>query len=291
MAKFEFISKRGDRLSLINNEYFDLIDLDGQTASAVTISSVVVGGVDGNTVTNVQANPRTITLNLYIKSGKDVEEAKRKILQVVKLKQYGAIVWEQNNRVVTISGIVESVEMPRWQKGILMQISLYCEQPFWEDVEDVIQEINEFIDLNYFTDDPADMLYFPTDGIPFGSFDTSRTKTFHNAGDVAVGIEIVINALDTVKNPIIYDTDGNFFGLGYGTGDKEVILQAGDVVKITTHKGNKTVQKNGVSLFDKVKPHSKWLQLETGDNQFKIDSDDDVIDNMSFNLIYKQRYI
>jgi hypothetical protein len=51
------------------------------------------------------------------------------------------------------------------------------------------------------------------------------------------------------------------------------------------------VKYNGVNIFDKIKPNSTWLQLEAGDNVFSINSDDDNISNMSFSLIYKQRYI
>ena len=90
---------------------------------------------------------------------------------------------------------------------------------------------------------------------------------------------------------IIYDADGNFFGVGYGTADKRVTMLAGDKISITTHRGKKTVSLNGKSVFDKIKPQSSWLQLHTGDNRFAINSDDDALDNMSFTLSYKQRYI
>lgn len=295
--KFTYVTKRGESLPLIGNEYFFLTNVDGQTEANADLSSVITGGVDGDTVTNEQAQPRSLALTLRIKGGVNVEDAKREILKKIKIKQEGTIVWEQNSRSVSIKGLVESIEMPRWTNAVIMQITLHCEQPFWEDVEDVIQEINEFVNLHYFTDDETDMLYFPEEGIPFGRYDTTRAKTFYNAGDVAVGIMIEINALSTVTNPKIYDTDGNFFGVGYGTGNKRLVLSSGDKVVITTFKGNKTVTLNGESIYDKIAPHSVWLQLETGDNQFRITSDDKdedgdpIIDNMVFNLTYRQRYI
>lgn len=304
MLQLDFISARGDALPLANNPLFHLTHIDGHTAANTSIASAVVGGVDGDTVNNVQANPRTIILDLRIKSGVDVEEAKREILKVVKLKQQGGLKWTQNERTVVIMGVVEAVTMPRWTEAAVMQITLHCEQPFWEDIDDVIQQISDVVNLHYFTNSPSDMLYFPADGIALGEYDTIRTKSFYNDGDVAVGLEISILAHDTVTNPIIYDQYGNYFGVGYeiesdsggagiGTAWKSnpLILKAGDNIVITTHKGNKTVTLNGVNIFDKIKPNSKWLQLETGDNVFSINSDDDSISNMSFSLIYKQRYI
>lgn len=304
MLKLDYITARGDTMPLANNPLFLLTNIDGQTAAGTSIASAVIGGIDGDTVNNIQAIPRTIIIDLRPRSGVDVEDAKRAILKVVKLKQQCALLWTQNNRTVTITGVVESVEMPRWTKNAVMQISIHCSQPFWEDVDNVIQQISEAINLHYFTDSPADMLYFPADGVVLGAYDTIRTKTFHNNGDVAVGLEINILAHDTVTNPIIYDQNGNYFGLGYesesesggaGVGPAWVsvpfVMQAGDNVIITTHKGHKTATMNGVSLYDKIKPGSTWLQLEAGDNAFSIDSDDDSITNMSFSLIYKQRYI
>lgn len=303
MFKLDYVSARGDFLPLANNDNFILTNVDGLTLGTTAISSVSIAGLDGDTVNNVQATPRGIVFDLRIKNGVNVEDAKRQILKVVKLKQRGRLLWTHNERSLTISGVVEAVEMPRFTNAVVMQITLHCEQPFWEDVDEVIQQINEAINLHYFTDNPAEMLYFTEEGMPFGEYDTIRTKSFHNAGDVSVGLEITIVAHDTVTNPIIYDQDGNYFGLGYeyesesveGIGTAWVsnpfVMQSGDIVVITTHKGNKTVKYNGVVIFDKVKPQSKWLQLEAGDNTFSISSDDENISNMSFSLKYKQRYI
>lgn len=289
--KFDYISARGDRLPLVNNNLFVLTNIDGLTAANASISSSVIGGADGDVVTNVQADPRPMIIDLRIKNGVDVEEAKRAVLKVVKVKQRGTLEWSQNDRTIVISGIVESIEMPRWGNGVTMQITLYCDQPFWEDIDFVIKQINEIIDLHYFVDADTDMLYFPDGGIVLGEYDTIRTKAFHNDGDVAVGLEISIVALDTVTNPIIYDGNGNFFGVGYGDGAKQVVMQAGDNIVITTHKGKKSVKFGNRNLLSYVKPQSTWLQLQAGDNLFTIDSDDENLSNMAFYLIYKQRYV
>ena len=289
--KLDYISARGDRLPLATNELFTLTHVDGMTAASTSISSSKMGGADGDIVNNVQANPRPLVLDLRINDGVDVEEAKRAVLQVVKIKQLGTLEWTQKGRTVTISGIVESVEMPRWTNAVTLQISMYCSQPYWEDIDFIVQQISEAIDLHWFTDSATGMLYFPEDGIPLGEYDTIRTKRFYNGGDVAVGLEISIVAFDTVTNPIIYDGNGNFCGVGYGDGAKRVQLVAGDNVVITTHKGQKNITLNGKSILAKLRPQSTWLQMEAGDNLFTINSEDDSLTNMTFSLIYKQRYV
>lgn len=299
----DYISARGNRLPLATNDMFELTNIDGMSSVATSISSSTMGGADGDVVNNVHANARPLVLDLRIKNGVNVEEAKRAILQVVKIKQKGTLEWTQNSRSVVITGTVESVEMPRWTDAVIMQITMYCSQPFWEDVDFVVRQISEAIDLHYFEDSATGMLHFTESGIPLGEYDTIRTKEFDNNGDVSVGLEISIVALDTVTNPIIYDGNGNFFGLGYAPTPKsgmmrdsanfpqQFIMQAGDNVVITTHKGNKTVRLNGEMVYRYIKPRSTWLQLEAGNNVFTIDSDDNSYSNMTFSLVYKQRYI
>lgn len=288
---FDYVSARGDRLQLATNALFDLVHVDGMTKAATSIASSTIGGADGDIVNNVQTNARPIVIDLRIKNGVDVEDAKRAVLQVVKIKQRGTLEWTQNNRTITISGVVEDVDMPRWTNAVTMQISMYCNQPYWEDIAYIVKQISEAIDLHYFTDSASGMLAFPEQGIPLGEYDTIRTKSFYNSGDVAVGLEISIVAFSTVTNPIIYDGNGNFFGVGYGDGAKRVQLEAGDNVVITTHKGRKDIMLNGKSILSKLRPQSTWLQLEAGDNQYTINSDDDSLTNMTFSLIYKQRYV
>ena len=289
MATFMYVSSRGDSLSLTQDEAFKLINIDSQTAAVASLSSVVIGGTDGDTINNVQVQPRTIIIDLRII--KDVEATKRRILNTIKIKQKGKLVWTQDERTLEIQGIVEAIEMPRWTNEVAMQITLHCEQPFWENAQEIISQISEAINLHYFTDFPNDMLYFPDEGIPFGEYDTTRTKRFHNAGDVAVGVEIEIVAFDTVTNPIIYDENGNFFGCGHGEGDRQVVMNAGDVITIRTGKNEKSVMLNDTSILNKIKPQSTWLQIAAGDNLFSINSDDESVTNMAFYLIYKPRYI
>lgn len=291
MTAFKFVNARGDSISLSANNDFFLTHIDGQTTATASVSSNVIGGVDGDIVSNMQADARPLIFDLRFKSGVDVEEAKRRILHIIKLKQVGKIVWEQNNRTVEISGKVERIDMPRWAQDTVMQVEMHCEQPFWEDIELIVEQISEAIDLHYFTEDPTDMLYFTDDGIVIGEYDTTRSKNFFNDGDVSVGLEIDIVALSTATNPIIYDSENNFFGVGYGTADKKVVMNVGDKIVITTHRGKKSVTLNGVSILNKIKPNSTWLQLNTGDNRFAINSDDAVTNNMKFSLIFKKMYI
>ena len=286
-----YFSKWGGTFNLTDNEYMWLTNVDGLTSAATDISTVAIGGVDGDQVNSVRAQPRPILLDLKVKQGQNVEAAKRAVLEIVKLKQTCILQWSQNNRVWTIKGLVDSIDMPRFNNAVTMQIGIHCSIPFWEDLNEIISEISEAKDLHYFTDNPYEMLYFPEDGIPLGEYDTSRTRTVYNAGDVAVGMNIEVLAYARVVNPIIHDQNGNYFGVGYGNGDFQVIMNEGDKLVINTNAGQKNVTLNGESVLNLIKPHSTWLQLQAGENEFAISDDSGSLTNMTFSLIYQTRYV
>lgn len=280
--KLEFISARGEVLPLSHNNRFKLSHVDGITLTEVDISTTTNPTIDGDIVNNTRVIARPITLDISIE--REVESTARYILRYIKTKMKGTLRRTQDGRTMQISGIVESISLPRFTSAATMQISMHCSQPFWEDIENTSEEIAEVLDLFYFTDKPDDMLYFPEEGIAFGEIDMNRTKVLTNEGDAAVGMEIHITALNTVKNPIIYNSDGQYFGV-------DITLQSGDEIIITTGKGNKTLTLNGANIISKRREGSTWLQLELGENEFTIDSEDGTEGNMYFTVVYKQRYI
>lgn len=278
--RLDFISPNGSILPLVGNSKFKITNIDGMTTASAELATSTVTNMDGDILNNKRAMPRSIVFDIAIEN--EVEATKRYILKYVKFKQKGTLRWTQDDREVEIEGIVESIDMPRWTNSTAMQFTLYCSQPYWQDVNFIVQEISAVLDLHYFTNYENDMLYFTEEGQPFGEYDINKTKVFNNDGDVDVGIEIHIVALGSVTNPIIYNSRGEFIGV-------DVELNAGDEILITTEKGNKKISLNGQNIISKIKEQSTWLQLPTGEEEFTIDSESGE-DNMYFTIIYKQRY-
>lgn len=50
-------------MPLLDSEYFTISDIDGFTIAQSNIASVVVPFVDGDTITNIQTNPRAVTID------------------------------------------------------------------------------------------------------------------------------------------------------------------------------------------------------------------------------------
>lgn len=280
--RLEYVDARGNALNLINNPYFKLTNADGLTSISAEISSSTVPGMDGDVVNSVQASPRDIVLDLSIEN--NVEASSRAIRRVIKAKQNCTLRWEPGEgRKLVIHGVVEQIDMPRFSNVAVMQVTIHCAQPWWEDSEETVTEISEVLDLHCFTEIEGDMLAFPEEGLPFGEYDTNRTKAFDNDGDSEVGLTIRIIALGHVSNPKIYNSKGEFIGI-------DVWMESGDEAIITTGKGNKTITINGENRISSISQGSVWLQLPTGEEEFTIDSDDGTEGNMYFTITYRRKY-
>ena len=281
-ANLYFTGANGSIIDLFNNDYFFISHADGLTAISANIATSTTPSIDGDNVNNIQAQPRGIVLDLQIKDNADVETAKRYILRTVKPKQRGTLRMIYNDRDIEITGVVESVAMPRFAKGITMQVSLYCSQPYWRDTEEIVLLISRIIDAHYFPTD-AGGLALPEEGVIFGELDTSMTKTYTNDGDADCGMVISIIALAEVTNPGIAKSDGSFIGV-------IDTLTAGDEVIINTNRGEKTIRKNGANIISKIQPGSTFFQLETGDNDLTIYSDEGE-SNMYFSVSFRRRFV
>lgn len=283
IQSFDFISAKGAAMPLLNSQYFTLTGIDGFTTVTSNIASVVVPFVDGDTITNIQAQPRSVILYLRLKETAGIEAAKRYIFQYIKPKLNGTLQLQQDGRNIELVGVVEAIDLPRFAQGCTMAITLHCSQPYWRDVDFIVAEISQIIDMHYFPL-PEGGLAFPVEGVPFGAYDEDLTQELTNAGDVETGMVITIIASGLVVNPRIYNTQtGDFIGIND-------TLQGNDAVTISTIKGQKTITKNGSNIIDKIMPGATFLQLETGTNEFTILADSGIND-VYFTLTYKQLYI
>lgn len=268
-----FENKNGQRLDLLNNrKYFCLIAAEGLHGIETDIAETESAYTDGSTVDNVRALPRGIALKFALCG--DVAASLDIFHAVVKSKQIGRIFKREGDRETKIQGRVTVPPYSRMSDRVTVELQLYCGQPYWEDVEELVGTISELVDLLYF---PEEGRGFPEEGVPFGVLNIEKTQTIVNDGDASVGFTIVINALGTVKKPRISCSTGTQNGWYM---QLNTTLNEGDEVIISTHKGNKSITINGNAYKDGTPILSaleyagdEWLQLETGENSFNITSD------------------
>lgn len=284
-----FENQNGRRLDLLNNrKYFRLIASEGLNGVETDFSETVSAYTDGARVDNVRALPRGIALKFAICG--DVGASLDIFHAVVKSKQIGTLIKRDEKREVKVRGVVTVPPYSRISSAVSVELQLYCGQPYWEDVQELVGVIAEIIDLLYL---PEAGRAFPETGVPFGKINPEKVQTLTNDGDTAVGITIIINARGDVVKPRISCSTGSQNGWYMQI---NTTLKDGDEVVISTHRGAKAITINGrayingepiLSLLEYY--GDEWLQLETGENTFNITTETENA-KIYFNIYFSRRW-
>lgn len=106
-----------------------------------------------------------------------------------------------------------------------------------------------------------------------------------NSGDVPTGIEIhMIATRGAVKNPkIVKSSTGEFIELFLD-------LNKGDVLKINTNPGKKSITLNGKNVFKEKNKLSTFFQIDVGENLIQYDAEENYT-NLDVNLYYTPKYL
>ncbi len=292
--KLLLINKNNQILDLLKNKNrFILAGADALHGIETDIIETDSPYVDGTEIEDVKALPRGIELRLKLIG--NVKESIDFITKIVKSKQFITLREIEGDRDIIIKGVATIPPYTRMLSSCELTISIYCGQPYWEDLNYAIGVINKNIDLLFL---PLEGQYFTITGRPFGCIDTDMEKTFLNNGDVNVGMLIELLAMGDVVNPRI----------GCSTGEQNgwymqlnLTLKSNDMLQIHTVKREKYITINGIETFNGEPilnylefKGNDWLQLEQGSNTFNVtamNNDQRVpAENVYFTINYKGRY-
>lgn len=283
------INKNNQVLDLLNNKRKFILKgaeaLHGIETDIVDIESPYT---DGSEIEDVRALPRGIELTFKLIG--NVNQAIEYFTSFVKSKQVVTLREISNGRDITIKGIATIPPYSRMQRSCEIALSIYCGQPYWEDLEEVVGVIEDVISLLNF---PPQGQYFTLAGRPFGIINKALSKDITNEGDTSVGALFSITAVGEVVNPTITCSTGEQNGWYMKL---NVTLKEGDEVKISTVKRNKYItingsdEYNGNPVLDYLEfSGNDWLQLEQGSNVFDITVTSGS-QNIYFNATYKRKY-
>lgn len=282
-------NKNGQTLDLLNSRaHIILKKCDALHGIDTDIATSENPYIDGTIVENVRALPRGISLTFLLIP--DIRASIDFFTAIVKSKQTVTLTERENGREITIKGVATVPPYTRMLAQCEIVLDIYCGQPYWEDLQAVVQDVGLILPLLYF---PTAGQYFTPTGRPFGSVETSMQKTFENKGDVAVGMRIYITALGTVENPRISCSSGDQNGWWM---QLNLTLSPNDEVQINTVRGQKSITINGSTTYNGAPVLSfltfngaDWLQLETGANTFNVSAAAGA-DDVFFTITYKRRY-
>lgn len=282
-------NKDGTVLDLLNNERrIILTGADALHGIETSIAGSESPYMDGEQIQSVKALPRGIELTFNVIP--PIDDALTFFTSIVKSKQYVTLTEKTKDHEITIKGIATIPPYSRMQATCKISLQIYCGQPYWEDLQTVIGEIENAISMLFF---PQVGQYFTETGRVFGVIDTTLQKVFTNDGDVAVGALFRLTPLGTVVNPRISCSTGAQNGWYM---QLNVEVDASHEILINTVKGNKYITINGSTMYKGIPVLSclefvgdDWLQLETGANRFNVTAQSGA-DDLFFSITYRRRY-
>ena len=284
------INKNNQVLDLLNNrDRFILSAAEGLHGIETDIATNETPYMDGATVESVKALPRGIELVFTLRG--NVKASIDYFTSIVKSKQIVTLREVDGERDITIKGIATVPPYSRMLQTCKITLSIYCGQPYWEDLANVVEVITQNINMLYF---PSAGQHFTASGRPFGVLDANAYKNIYNDSDTAVGMLITLVALGDVVNPRISCSTGEQNGWYMKI---NLALKANDKLEINTVKSNKYITINGVDTYNGEPilnylewQGQDWLQLETGDNVFGVTTESGTKSNVHFSFEYKGRY-
>lgn len=256
-------NKRGNKLAFTQNEKYTITAINGLGAPDAVINTADVGQFDGQRFNSSKVSMRNITMNIVI-SG-DVETNRIALYQIFKAKEWIRFRYRNGLRDVYIDGYIESAPVNLFSQKQEVQVSILCPEPFFKAAEEIIDDMNLVISLFYFP------FSFEESGEAISEYNEVAEKVVLNSGDIENGMIIELKAIGKVVNPKVISSDTlEFFGLNY-------TMENGDVILISTEKGNKTVRliREGIetNIFNYIMKDISWLQLKAGDNVFVFEAE------------------
>lgn len=292
MFKCKIENVKNDILTLTQDETnYQVMSITGLNPPNAQINNSTIAGLDGAKFNSSKLQPRNIVITLKING--DIEANRINLYKYFATKEWCKFYYENEHRNVYIDCYVETFECDLFTNNEIAQISLICPNPYFKDMEEIIDDISKALAAFEFPfahgskgatnpDVPKDT---STDNaIEFSTIDTSKITNIYNDSESETGLIIEIDILGSINSIQIKDTrTGDTFDLEYD-------FLEDDKIVIDTNKGQKSIKliRNAITsnLFSAVRKGSTFFQLSIGDNFFGYTADDGASDDL-IHILFK----
>lgn len=264
MFTLKIENAKGNSIELTQNESnYQVIDVEGLAPPKAQLYTNAVASMDGEKFKSSKLDMRNLVLTVKING--DAEANRINLYKYFGAGKWCKVYYKNGSRDVFIEGYVETIECPLFTINQQMQVSIICPTPYFKSAEIIYTDIS--ITVAGFT------FPFTIDetGVIISQLIPNKVTSVINDGEFETGVEIKMRALaDGITTPVIYNADtGEFLSVS-------VILNKGDILRINTNKGSKSIVKivDGVevNIINYLEYGSTWLQLEAGINNFTYDA-------------------
>lgn len=286
MFKCKIENIKNNVLTLTQDESnYQVLSITGLNPPKAQINTSTIAGLDGSKFNSSKLESRNIVITLKING--DIEANRIKLYKYFTTKEWCKFYYENDHRNVYIDCRVENFECDLFTNDETAQISLICPQPYFKDMETIIDDISKALAAFEFpfaygskgATNPQITPDSSTDNaIEFSTIDTSKITNIYNDSESETGVIIKIDVLGTISDIRIKNTQtGESFILKYS-------FLENDRIVVNTNKGQKSVvlTRNGVTsnLFTAIRKGSTFFQLTIGDNFFGYTADNGSNDDL-----------
>jgi hypothetical protein len=251
-----------------------ILGITGLGPPKATINTSKVSTVDGVNYNSATVDGRNIVFETELLALPTVEEVRIKTYKYFPIKKPVTLIFETETRVAAITGYVESNSPDLFSEAPTAQISIMCTDAYFYDASDNGVLTTLFYNVEAGFEFPFSNESLTEKLIEFGKVQTRLDREIVYNGETDVGMTVTINALGTVGDVIVYNTENNqamrisSAKLKTMTGSG---ITVGDRIIVNTTRGNKTVllYRDGklYNIRNALERNSNWLYLVKGVNK------------------------
>lgn len=284
MFSLKVENAKGAILELTNDETnFQVTNVEGLTPPNATINTSDFANGDGSSFNSSKIPNREIVITVYING--DVQTNRLTLYKYFRSKNWCKIYYKDDQRDVYIEGYVQTMEAPIFTQKQVAQISILCPDPYFKDVETIVQSISKALKKFIF---PFSINI--NKPIPFSEFELEKVTNVINESESETGFIINVSFMGKVDKLEIRNVD---------TGENFIIdykFIANDKLVINCNRGSKSViltrDATEYNLIPYVRSGSIFFQLGVGDNNFSFLADEGVSDmSVDIQFYYYKVYL
>lgn len=283
MERVVCISNTGYSIEISQGFPYFLENIIGVHEVSGNVATVKSAFGVGTKYVGTSIEDRAISITGFFKSRNEKRVPQRDTLyKVFSLGQKGTLYYYEDDQSFKIDYYVKNIKTNNKFAYDSFQIDLLCPSPYFTDLNETVVSLATWNKLFKFP------LEIPEgQGIMFGEKSQNTLATIINNSNIEIGMRIIFNADNTVKNPKVTNVI---------TGEELVLdttLDRGDQIEVSTYINDKNIyvlrdgskiRKNNLLKFG-----SKFLQIHQGTNTFKFDADSGA-ENLSINFYYYNNY-
>lgn len=191
-------NNRGELYELTHDrDHYTVLNVSGLTLPHCNVNTSTSGTQDGEEYNSSHLEKRNLVITMALEG--DIEASRQRLYRIFPLHSPVKVFFKNHNRDVMIDGYVETIDGDLFATREMMQISIICPQPYWEDLIDIYCEFgHELIGFSF-------PFSIPAEGMVIAGIYQNPVQQVWNNGTADVGF-IADVSVDSIDEPALTAT-------------------------------------------------------------------------------------